>query len=69
MTEEAKTDVRKACNVLATYHRDSGNVLTEISGRSNPVVVFVTSDETIKSRIRGFAPLPQERFGTMGVSD
>jgi hypothetical protein len=52
---KAAEDVRRACNVLATYHRDHGSQLSEFSGNANPFVIFVTADEEIQNQIREFA--------------
>lgn len=43
----AVDDIKAACDLLATFHRDSGNRLTRFQGVHSNIVILVVNDKAI----------------------
>jgi hypothetical protein len=61
---KAVEDIRRACSLLVTYHRHTGNTMTELSGKLSPVVIYITSDQRVKDHMRELREPVKERSTT-----
>jgi hypothetical protein len=44
-------ELKIACDLLATYHRDSGDSITTFSGQPSGILIVVTSDLEARKKI------------------